>query len=66
MPYAYEVDAWGRVIRPRRRRMHVTNVKALRRALRRVEGFERIARKVLRITTGKQPTVRFKRSRKRR
>jgi len=34
----------------RNRRMRVTNVKALRRALRRAHGFERIARRVCRIT----------------
>lgn len=61
----YETDAWGRVRYPRKR-MNVCNVRALRRAIRRVEGFERVARKVLRITTGRQPSVRFKRTRKRR
>lgn len=49
----------------RRRRMSVTNVRALRRALRRVEGFEKVCRRVLTITTGRQPKVRFKRRRKR-
>ena len=34
----------------RRRRMRVTNVKALRRSLRRIHGFERIARKVVHFT----------------
>jgi hypothetical protein len=34
----------------RNRRMRVTNVKALRRALRRAHGFEKIARRVCRIT----------------
>ena len=32
------------------RRMHVTNVKALRRAMRRVQGFARTARKVMTFT----------------
>lgn len=51
---------------PAPKRMNVTNVRALRRSLRRVEGFERVARRVLRITTGRQPAVRFKkRGRKR-
>ena len=36
---------------PRRRRMHVTNVKALRRSLRRIHGFEKVCRKVLRFTS---------------
>lgn len=33
------------------RRMHVTNVKALRRAIRRAKGFEKIARRVLHFTS---------------
>lgn len=36
---------------PRRRRMHVTNVKALRRSIRRLHGFEKVCRKVLRFTS---------------
>src|SRR5207249_11224543 len=36
----------GRVSRGRRRRMNPTNVRALRRALRRVRGFKRMTRKV--------------------
>lgn len=35
----------------RRRRMHVTNVKALRRSIRRLHGFEKVCRKVLRFTS---------------
>jgi hypothetical protein len=35
----------------KRRRMHVTNVKALRRGIRRLAGFEKLARRVLRITS---------------
>lgn len=42
------------------RRMHATNVKALHRALRRVKGFERVARRVLRITMTKPHKVHFK------
>ena len=34
----------------RRRRMHVTNVKALRRAMRRVHGFAHLARKTIGFT----------------
>jgi hypothetical protein len=49
----------------RHRRMRATNVKALRRALRRVHGFERIARKVLRISTGRPVRVRFRRHKRR-
>ena len=37
------------------RRMRVTNVKALRRAIRRASGFARIARRVLRFTSPKPP-----------
>lgn len=36
---------------PTRRRMHVTNVKALRRSIRRLHGFEKVCRKVLRFTS---------------
>lgn len=35
----------------RRRRMHVTNVKALRRSLRRVQGFAKLSRRVLHFTS---------------
>lgn len=48
------------------RRMHVTNTKALHRALRRVKGFEHVARRVLRITMSKPHKVHFKFQRKRR
>lgn len=48
------------------RRMHVTNTKALHRALRRVKGFEHVARRVLRITMSKPHKVHFKFHRKRR
>ena len=41
----------------KRRRIRVTNVKALRRGIRRLAGFERLARRVLRITS---PTKKFK------
>lgn len=39
----------------KRRRMNVTNAKALRRAIRRARGFEKLARKVLGFTTPKRP-----------
>lgn len=42
------------------RRMHVTNTKALHRALRRVKGFEHVARRVLQITHHKPVKVHFK------
>jgi hypothetical protein len=42
-----------------RRRMHVTNVKALRRAIRRATGFARLARKVLRFTSPRPPKGRM-------
>lgn len=48
------------------RRMHVTNTKALHRALRRVKGFEHVAKRVLRITMSKPHKVHFKFHRKRR
>ena len=37
------------------RRMHVTNVKALRRAIRRAKGFERLARRVMSFTSARPP-----------
>lgn len=48
------------------KRMRVTNTKALHRALRRVKGFEHVARRVLRITMTKPHKVHFKFHRKRR
>jgi hypothetical protein len=39
----------------RNRRMHVTNPKALRRAIRRARGFEKLARKVMGFTTPHKP-----------
>lgn len=39
----------------RRRRMHVTNPKALRRAIRRANGFAKMARRVLRFTSPRPP-----------
>jgi hypothetical protein len=39
----------------RNRRMHVTNVKALRRAIRRCSGFAHLAKKVLRFTSPRPP-----------
>lgn len=52
----------------RHRRMHVTNVKALHRSLRRIKGFEKVARSVLHFTQpGKtHGRARFKFHRKRR
>jgi hypothetical protein len=43
----------GRVVR--NRRMHVTNPKALRRAIRRAQGFAKLARRVLRFTSPRAP-----------
>ncbi len=66
LPKGFKFPAGGlgevpmRSVGPRHRRMRATNVKALRRALRRVHGFERIARKVLRISTGHPVRVRFR------
>ncbi len=50
----------------RRRRMHVTNMKALRRAIRRAHGFAKIARRVLHFTSPRAPRGRplFKHKRK--
>ena len=47
----------------RRRRMNVCNVRALRRSIRRAQGFARVAKKVLRFTSPKAPRGRavFKR-----
>src|SRR5712692_6206280 len=45
----------GMGIGKRHRRMHVTNVKALRRAIRRATGFAHLARKVLRFTSPRAP-----------
>jgi len=39
----------------KRRRMNVTNPRALRRAIRRARGFEKLARKVLGFTTPRKP-----------
>jgi hypothetical protein len=52
----------------RRRRMNVTNVKALRRAIRRAHGFAKIARKVLTFPISKPPRGRplFKKAGRRR
>lgn len=53
--------------RKRYRRMNVTNVKALRRAIRRSKGFAKLARSVLTFTSPKAPKgkVTFKTGRKR-
>jgi hypothetical protein len=52
----------------RSRRMHVTNVKALRRAIRRCTGFAHLAKRVLRFTSPRPPRGRaiFKHRRKKR
>jgi hypothetical protein len=53
---------------PRRRRMNVTNVKALRRAIRRAHGFAKLSRKVLSFPISKPPKGRplFKKQGRRR
>jgi len=52
----------------RNRRMHVTNVKALRRAIRRCTGFAHLAKRVLRFTSPRPPKGRavFKARRRKR
>ena len=61
------VGAGGRALMEgggrRRRRMNVANIKALRRSIRRAQGFARVAKKVLRFTSPKAPRGRavFKR-----
>jgi hypothetical protein len=47
------------------RRMHATNTKALHRALRRVKGFERVARRVMSITHHRPVKMHFKFRKKR-
>jgi hypothetical protein len=68
MPYSrgYHVSRkTGKVVK--NRHMRVTNVKALRRSLRRIHGFSRIARKVIHIAHPPKGTrVRFKFRRKKR
>jgi len=51
---------------PRRRRMNVGNARALRRAIRRARGFEKLARKVMGFTSPRKPKGRsyFRASRK--
>jgi len=51
---------------PRRRRMNIGNAKALRRAIRRARGFEKLARKVMGFTSPRKPKGRsyFRASRK--
>ncbi len=51
----------------RNRRMHVTNPRALRRALRRAQGFAKLARRVLHFTSPRAPKGRalFRRRKKR-
>jgi hypothetical protein len=50
---------------PHHKRMHVTNTKALHRALRRVKGFERVARRVMSITHHRPVKMHFKFRKKR-
>lgn len=52
----------------KRRRMHVTNVRALRRAIRRCSGFAHLAKRVLRFTSPRPPRgrVTFKHARRKR
>jgi hypothetical protein len=64
-PFPFAPGLGGGAGGKRHRRMRATNVKALRRALRRVHGFERVARKVLRISTGRPVRVRFRKHRRR-
>ena len=61
-----EVLSAGHGLRPRRR-MNVTNAKALRRAIRRARGFEKLAKKVLGFTSPRKPKGRsyFRATRKR-
>jgi hypothetical protein len=63
------VDQFGNVVgRRKRRRLNVTNVKALRRSIRRCTGFAKLAKRVLRFTSPRPPRGRVtfrKRSRKR-
>jgi hypothetical protein len=49
----------------RNRRMNVANVHALRRSIRRLTGFEKLARRVLRITSPRPVRVGFKRTTRR-
>ena len=51
---------------PHHRRMHVTNTRALHRALRRVKGFERVAKRVLSITRPGHHKIHFKMHRRKR
>lgn len=57
------LDSMGRPVRHRGRRMRVTNVKALRRSIRRCQGFAKLAKRVLRFTSPRPPRGRvvFKR-----
>lgn len=57
---AQHVKAVKQALGLHHRRMHVTNTKALHRALRRVKGFERVARHVMTITHHKPVKVHFK------
>lgn len=62
MPRLPSLGQMGLLGPPRKgRRMNVCNMKALTRALRRARGFEKKARRVLRVTTGKSAKVTFKR-----
>lgn len=59
--------ALGKMLAGKRRRMNVLNPRALRKALRRAEGFTRFARRVVKITAPKRRVSGFRfRRRKRR
>lgn len=53
----YKIGASGEFVR--RRRMNVCNPRALRRSIRRAQGFARLARRVLRFTSPKMPKGRM-------
>lgn len=66
LPRGYHISRkTGKVVR--NRRMRVTNPRALRRAIRRANGFARLARRVLHFTSPRRPRGRavFKRHRRR-
>lgn len=59
----YDPSWQGPVWRPRRRSMNVCNAKALSRALRRLEGFEKIAKRYLKVMGTGKTTAGFKKKR---
>jgi hypothetical protein len=66
LPGRHRVPGVPGMLGRRRRRMHVTNVHALRRAIRRAHGFEKLARKVMGFSSPHKPKGRayFKRKRR--